>query len=120
MKKILLLVIVLSINIALLASCAPHTDSVSESTSTEPVEEISRLDKLYQIEKGWTVEEVESFLGKPDRYGELSSQVQLFYTIDTTTEAEIIFWGEMTVVEIRLNNTENGKIITVLRNSYLK
>lgn len=57
-------------------------------------EESGILDKLCQIEKDWTQEQVFALVGEPDRYGERSVVAEVFYTISPETEACIAFWSD--------------------------
>lgn len=129
-KNFLVSVVVLTLAMFILASCATSSapdagESTSGTTSNLPketsttgiistagTEEKNMLDKLRQIEPNWTKQQVYDLLGMPDRFGERSVVAEVFYTVNPTTEAVIAFWSEG--IQITVINSETGEKTTML------
>ena len=73
-------------------------------------------DKLNQIEKGWTEEQVCDLLGQPDRHGETSSVIDVYYRVDSTTEAAVYYWieqAQQTVLRVILIDNDTGETTVI-------
>lgn len=119
MRKIIVLIIVLCMAV-FLGACDNHAETMPTNslhgTSIE-IEDDTMLDKLYQIKKGWTEEQVCELLGEPNRQGGMSVVVDVYYTVDSTTEAAVYYWvGEqgLIVTKVDLINSESGEHTAIL------
>ena len=73
-------------------------------------------DKLNKIEKGWTMEQVEDLLGKPERELGFSSCLAFEYTIDNSATAIVYYGGDHLdeCFRIQLKNAETGEYTELL------
>ena len=71
------------------------------------------LDKLHQIKVGWTIDQIEELVGKPDETIDASIAPRIIYYINDTEKAFIDFFGNK-VASIKIENTETGETTTIL------
>ena len=82
---------------------------VKTSTSTE------LLEKLYQIKKGWTEEQVKELLGEQDETdGYASIGWAMIYNVSDTEKVIITFFGASEVSSTVIYYTETGERVTIL------
>ena len=141
MKKILIITSVLVMMLSVFVSCDIITDtestgalisneSTGNSTNTQPAspteseskttptartktkkEYKAMLNKLYQIEKGWTLEQVRELMGKPD-YEAGSGICSLVYYMNDKETAYAM--GDFTVWSVIIENEETGERTEIL------
>jgi len=123
MKNLLVTALALAVMILLLVSCdnskipkstsIPKSETTSSISNTTSKEVGSMLDKLHQIKVGWTIDQIEELVGKPDETIDASIAPRIIYYINDTEKAFIDFFGNK-VASIKIENTETGETTTIL------
>jgi len=115
MKKNLLIIILALVIILAFVSCDNSKDMKSKTSSsisnTTSKEVESMLDKLHQIKKGWTSEQVRELLGNPDEAGGSGIYREIYY-LNAKETATIMYSDGVWSITIR--NTETSETTTIL------
>lgn len=110
----------------LLASCnwsaAPASSSSDPASSAIfPAESLSteergRLDKFYQIESGWTEEQVCALVGEPDEHLPTSASLSELYDVTDTIQVVIQYWlsDGAHVIAVSLVNSQTGESSSIV------
>lgn len=85
----------------------------AESLSTE---EREKLDKFYQIESGWTEEQVCALVGEPDEHLPTSATLTELYDVTDTLQVVIQYWlsDGAHVIAVSLVNSETGESSSIV------
>ena len=122
MKRLFITTLSLVVAALILVSCSNsnNKESTTQQENTSSISNTTRkevdsmLDKLYQIKKGWAIEQVKELLGEPDEIvGEAGLGLTEVYNINDQEKA-LILYANNRVWVISIKNMETGERTIIL------